>query len=121
MREKTRILIPTDSDNKAAVCVFSFTFLPQNFSNIKTMHKPAFLSFFIFLSTFCGQRTYAQQDSLRTITTMRMGVFRVQTSSVEIEKIIDQKLKLRDTKEYYIDTIPVIHEGVNYDLYFTKT
>jgi hypothetical protein len=54
------------------------------------------------------------------ITSMRMGIFKLKSTVVEIEKLTGQKLKIKFIKDNYVDTVTVVYKNASYILGFVK-
>jgi hypothetical protein len=59
------------------------------------------------------------QDA-NVISTMRMGVFKLKSTTAEIEKAVGQKIKVNHKQDNYLDTAKIMHNQAHYILSFIK-
>jgi hypothetical protein len=60
------------------------------------------------------------QDATAIISTMRIGIFKLKSTTAEIEKAMGQKIKVKHKQDNYMDTAKIMYNQANYILSFTK-
>jgi hypothetical protein len=77
--------------------------------------------FFSLLFIFLVATSHLQaQDATAFISTMRMGIFKLKSTTAEIEKAMGQKIKVKHKQDNYFDTAKIMYNQANYILSFTK-
>jgi hypothetical protein len=80
------------------------------------MKKLFFLSGIILV----GVLSLHAQDATAVISTMRMGIFKLKSTTTEIEKAMGQKIKVKHKEGYYFDTAKIMYNQAHYILSFIK-
>jgi hypothetical protein len=77
------------------------------------------LFFFTLIAFLCNNANVQAQD-VNNISTMRIGMFKLKSTVVEIEKMLGQKLKIKHGVDNYLDTAKVTFDNADYILSFAK-
>jgi hypothetical protein len=75
--------------------------------------------FSLFIITVMTAISLQAQDA-NVISTMRMGIFKLKSTTAEIEKALGQKIKVKHKQDNYMDTAKIMYNQANYILSFTK-
>jgi hypothetical protein len=75
--------------------------------------------FSLFIITVITASSLQAQDA-NVISTMRMGIFKLKSTTAEIEKALEQKIKVKHKQDNYMDTAKIMYNQANYMLSFTK-
>jgi hypothetical protein len=60
------------------------------------------------------------QDATAIISTMRMSIFKLKSTTAEIEKAMGQKIKVKHREGNYFDSAKIMYNQAHYILCFTK-
>jgi hypothetical protein len=60
------------------------------------------------------------QEATSFISTMRIGIFKLKSTTAEIEKAMGQKIKVKHKEGNYFDTAKIMYNQAHYILSFTK-
>jgi hypothetical protein len=78
--------------------------------------KKSFALLVIFLFAILS----LQAQDANVISTMRMGIFKLKSTTADIEKAMGQKIKVKHKEGNYFDTAKIMYNQANYILSFTK-
>jgi hypothetical protein len=78
--------------------------------------KKSFTLFVFFLMVILS----LQAQDAAVISTMRIGIFKLKSTTAEIEKAMGQKIKIKHKQDNYMDTAKIMYNQANYILSFTK-
>jgi hypothetical protein len=79
--------------------------------------KKIFYLLFIILGTNFNIQA---QDANTVISTMRIGIFKLKSTTAELEKALGQKIKVKHKQDNYMDTAKIMYNQANYILSFIK-
>jgi hypothetical protein len=75
--------------------------------------------FSILIITVITTLNLKAQDA-NVISTLRMGIFKLKATQSEIEKLTGQKIKIKNSRDLYLDSAKITYNKANYILTFSK-
>lgn len=90
--------------------------LTYNLINNFLFMKKSFVLLVIFLLTILS----LQAQDANVISTMRIGIFKLKMTIADVEKAMEQKIKVKHKQDNYFDTVKLMYNQANYTLSFVK-